>query len=101
MVVEPGGKSGDTLSKLGKHFYCDTSDYRRIFYANRDKLNDGDMIQVGWRLTVPAKSWEKLPGDGRSRVSELVDAGASTSTYLVLFNISLPAMCDEEDHDGG
>jgi nucleoid-associated protein YgaU len=28
----------------------------RIFYANRDKLRDPDMIQVGQELTVP-------PGD--------------------------------------
>jgi nucleoid-associated protein YgaU len=49
-------KSGDTLSKISKQFYGDTNDYMRIFYANRDKLKDPNMIQVGQQLTVPAKS---------------------------------------------
>jgi len=49
-------KSGDTLSKISKQFYGDSNDYMSIFYANRDKLKDPDMIQVGQQLTVPAKS---------------------------------------------
>lgn len=47
-------KSGDTLSKISKQFYGDADEYMRIFYANRDKLNDPDMIQVGQQLTIPA-----------------------------------------------
>jgi nucleoid-associated protein YgaU len=46
-------KSGDTLSKISKEFYGDSDEYMRIFYANRDKLNDPDMIQVGQTLTIP------------------------------------------------
>ena len=46
-------KSGDTLSKISKQFYGDSNDYMRIFYANRDKLNDPNMIQVGQQLTIP------------------------------------------------
>lgn len=48
-------KSGDNLSKISKQFYGDANEYMRIFYANRDKLNDPDRIQVGQRLTIPAK----------------------------------------------
>jgi nucleoid-associated protein YgaU len=46
-------KSGDTLSKISKHFYGDSNDYMRIFYANRDKLKDPNMIQVGQQLNIP------------------------------------------------
>ncbi len=49
-------KSGDTLSAISKQFYGDSNEYMRIFYANRDKLNDPDKIQVGQQLNVPAKS---------------------------------------------
>jgi hypothetical protein len=46
-------KSGDTLSKISKHFYGDANEYMRIFYANRDKIKDPNMIQVGQQLNIP------------------------------------------------
>lgn len=46
-------KSGDNLSKISKQFYGDSNEYMRIFYANRDKLNDPDKIQVGQQLLIP------------------------------------------------
>ena len=46
-------KSGDNLSKISKQFYGDSNEYMRIFYANRDKLNDPDKIQVGQKLLIP------------------------------------------------
>lgn len=47
-------KSGDTLSKISKHFYGNANEYMRIFYANRDKLSDPDKIQAGQKLVIPA-----------------------------------------------
>ncbi len=49
-------KSGDTLSKISKQYYGDANEYMRIFYANRDKLNDPDKIQVGQELKIPAEN---------------------------------------------
>ena len=46
-------KSGDNLSKISKQFYGDSSEYMRIFYANRDKLKDPDKIQIGTVLSLP------------------------------------------------
>ncbi len=46
-------KSGDNLSKISKQFYGDANEYMRIFYANRDKLNDPDKIQIGQKLVIP------------------------------------------------
>lgn len=51
-------RSGDNLSKISKQFYGDADEYMRIFYANRDKLKDPDMIQVGQQLIIP-------PDDGK------------------------------------
>ena len=44
---------GDTLSKISQKYYNDPNEYMRIFYANRDKLNDPDKIQVGQNLVIP------------------------------------------------
>lgn len=54
----PGGqtytvKPGDTLSEISKQFYGNSSEYMRIFYANREKLRDPEKIQVGQQLTIP------------------------------------------------
>ena len=49
-------KAGDNLSKISKQFYGDPNEYMRIFYANRDKLNDPDRIQVGQQLTIPPEN---------------------------------------------
>jgi len=46
-------KSGDTLSKISKQFYGDSDEFMRIFYANRDQVNDPDKIKVGQELTIP------------------------------------------------
>ena len=46
-------QAGDTLSKIAKEFYGDSDQYRRIFEANRDKLDDADNVRVGQELTIP------------------------------------------------
>lgn len=46
-------KSGDTLSKISKQFYGDSDEFMRIFYANRDQVNDPDKIKVGQELNIP------------------------------------------------
>ena len=46
-------KSGDTLSKVARHFLGDTNRYMDIFNVNKDQLSDPDMIKVGQRLKIP------------------------------------------------
>lgn len=46
-------QSGDSLWKIAKNHYGDGSHYMQIFYANRDKIKDPDMIQVGQELVIP------------------------------------------------
>jgi nucleoid-associated protein YgaU len=49
-------QKGDTLSKIAKQFYGNTTDWRRIYQANRDQIKDPDMIQPGWKLTIPEET---------------------------------------------
>ncbi len=45
--------SGDTLGKLAKEYYRDASKYPKIFEANRDQLDNPDLIKVGQKLKIP------------------------------------------------
>lgn len=47
-------KSGDTLSKIAKEYLGDATAYMAIFEANRDQLNDPNMIKPGQVLKIPA-----------------------------------------------
>lgn len=47
-------KPGDSLSKIAEHFYGHSSEYNKIFEANRDKLKDPNKIQPGQDLVIPA-----------------------------------------------
>ncbi len=50
-TVQPG----DTLSKIAKLHLGDANKYMAIFEANRDQLNDPNMIRAGQELRLPAK----------------------------------------------
>jgi hypothetical protein len=57
-VAEGGGggetytvKSGDSLSKIASHY--EGVSWREIFEANRDQLDDPDVIQPGQVLRIP------------------------------------------------
>lgn len=45
--------AGDTLSKLAQTYYGKASQYMKIFEANRDILDNPDLIKVGQKLTIP------------------------------------------------
>ncbi len=47
-------KSGDTLSGIASREYGDAGQWKRIFEANRDKIDDPDLIHPGQELTIPA-----------------------------------------------
>jgi uncharacterized protein YidB (DUF937 family) len=44
---------GDNLSKIAKRFYGDANKWRRIFDANRDQLDNPDLIHPGQVLKIP------------------------------------------------
>jgi nucleoid-associated protein YgaU len=49
-------KSGDTLSKISKHYYGDANRYSAIFEANKPMLSDPDKIYPGQTLRIPRLS---------------------------------------------
>jgi nucleoid-associated protein YgaU len=46
-------KSGESLSKIAKHYYKDPMKYNAIFEANKDILKNADMIHPGQKLAIP------------------------------------------------
>ena len=45
--------SGDTLGAISKKFYGKAGDYMKIFNANKDILDNPDLIKVGQKLRIP------------------------------------------------
>jgi nucleoid-associated protein YgaU len=46
-------QSGESLSKIAKHYYKDGNKYMQIFEANKDQLKNPDQIQPGQQLKIP------------------------------------------------
>ena len=46
-------RSGDTLSRIANEFYGDPAKFRIIFAANRQVLDDPDVIVPGQVLRIP------------------------------------------------
>jgi nucleoid-associated protein YgaU len=47
-------QSGDTLSKIAKHYYGDANKYPAIFEANREVIKNADLIFPGQKIRIPA-----------------------------------------------
>lgn len=46
-------EKGESLSKIAKHYYKDMMKYKAIFEANRDVLDNPDLIHPGQVLKIP------------------------------------------------
>lgn len=46
-------KSGESLSKIAKHYYGDPMKYKQIYAANTNILDDPDMIHPDQVLVIP------------------------------------------------
>jgi hypothetical protein len=56
--ITPAGKTytvvqGDSLSKIAKREYGDVNQWRKIYEANKDVIDDPDLIEVGQNLIIP------------------------------------------------
>ncbi len=45
---------GDSLSKIARKFYGNANEWRVIFEANRERISNPDLIQIGQVLKIPA-----------------------------------------------
>ena len=46
-------QSGETLSKIAKHYYGDAGQWRRIYDVNRETISNPDLIYPGQKLYIP------------------------------------------------
>ena len=46
-------KPGDSLSKIAQQVYGNMNDWRKLFDANRDIIQDPDLIHPGQTLRLP------------------------------------------------
>ena len=56
--ITPAGKTytvvrGDSLSKIAKREYGDMTQWRKIYEANRDVIDNPDLIEPGQNLIIP------------------------------------------------
>jgi len=47
-------QSGDTLWAIAKKYYCDGSEYTKIYNANKDKITNPSLIYAGQKLVIPS-----------------------------------------------
>jgi uncharacterized protein YidB (DUF937 family) len=45
--------AGESLSKIARRYYGDANQWRRIFEANRDQIQNPDLIHPGQKLKIP------------------------------------------------
>lgn len=46
-------QKGESLSKIAKAYYNDSSRWVDIYKANKDLIKDPNLIHIGWRLKIP------------------------------------------------
>ena len=49
--------SGDSLSTIAKSVYGNAMDYPKLFEANREVIEDPDLIYPGQTIRIPPKTW--------------------------------------------
>ncbi|MGB8644421.1 MAG: LysM peptidoglycan-binding domain-containing protein [Anaerolineae bacterium] len=54
-------KPGDSLSKIAEELWGNAMRWPELFEANRDQLQDPNMIRVGQKLHIPGSSVEFTP----------------------------------------
>lgn len=58
---------GDTLSALAQEHLGAAGRWPRIYRANADRIKDPDLIDIGWKLVIPADPAAAKPKPARTR----------------------------------
>jgi nucleoid-associated protein YgaU len=69
-------KNGDTIWAIAKKYYGDGSRCNIIFNANKNKIKNPALIQVGWKLRIPTK-------DEFSKYSAALPSGTKSNTVSI------------------
>lgn len=78
-------KAGDSLSKIAQAVYGDLNRWKDIYEANKDKIPNPDVIEVGQKLVLPAdgspqaesRMYEVKSGDSLSKIAKEMYGQAS------------------------
>jgi len=79
-------KAGDSLSKIAQAVYGDLNRWREIYEANKDKIPNPNVIEVGQELVLPSggqaaqaetRIYEVKAGDSLSKIAQTVYGQAS------------------------
>ena len=91
-------RSGDTLSKIAKHFYDKAADWGYLYHENDKTVSDPNMIFAGQSLYIPAT----VPGDYRLTDYEPRHAApAVTETTSVAAGSSSSSVSSHSNTGGG
>ncbi|QLQ14412.1 MAG: LysM peptidoglycan-binding domain-containing protein [Micropruina sp.] len=60
-------RQGDTLSDLAEKHLGDANRWPELYRANRERIDDPDLIQVGWRLILPSSLTDSRPEPATQR----------------------------------
>jgi nucleoid-associated protein YgaU len=60
-------KSGDTLSGIAKELYGDGNRWREIFEANKDQIENPNLIRPGWELLIPGLGGDENEQEAKPR----------------------------------
>lgn len=60
-------KKGETLWALAKKYYGAGAKYPTIYNANRDKIKNPDLIQIGWVLKIPSAASASATGTTKKK----------------------------------
>ena len=84
-------KAGDTLSSIARHEYGTAASWPALWWVNRHKVHNPQMIRVGQRLAVsswhPRKAWldraalAAIPAPAPAPASAAAPAAAATGTW--------------------
>ena len=74
-------QKGDTLSGIAKKFYGDSSKWRIIYNANKDKIKDPNLIRTGWVLTIPDPNAASTSSTNKTSYRVLTVTFAGVKSY--------------------
>ena len=80
-------QKGDSLWKIAKQVYGNGAEYMRIFNANKNKLSDPNVIQIGMILTIPELSNSSVQAIKTARDAVVTKArvnGAKSNTIMMI-----------------
>lgn len=94
-------KSGDYLSKIASYnnIYGDASKWGIIYRANRDQIQDPNLIQIGMDLKIPRglpNSWKVYKGESLWKISAYPEVYGKGSKWTIIYRANKDQIKDPD-----